>query len=87
MHYVDISTYQFIPYYASAIPKHTRTRILKPFEDSEPTGLKVDLAKSSSWRLLFYLPMQLNAGGPFVNFLCTVTEGEKDNKESSWEGK
>ena len=37
-------TYQFIPYYASAIHKHTHTRILKPFEDSEPTGLKVDIA-------------------------------------------
>ena len=24
--------------------KHMHTRILKPFEDSEPTGLKVDLA-------------------------------------------
>ena len=44
MHYVGISTYQFIPYYASAIHKHTHTRILKPFEDSEPTGLKVDIA-------------------------------------------
>ena len=42
MHYAGISTYQFIPYYASAIHKHTHTRILKPFEDSKPTGLKVD---------------------------------------------
>ena len=24
--------------------KHTHTRILKPFDDSEPTGLKVDIA-------------------------------------------
>ena len=45
MHYVGISTYQFIPYYASAIHKHMHTRILKPFEDSLPTGLKVDIAK------------------------------------------
>ena len=44
MHYVGISTYQFIPYYASAIHKHTHTCILKPFGDSEPTGLKVDTA-------------------------------------------
>ena len=44
MHYVGISTYQFIPYYASAIHKHTYTPILKPSEDSEPTGLKVDIA-------------------------------------------
>ena len=36
--------YQFIPCYASAINKHTHTPILKPFEDSEPTGLKVDTA-------------------------------------------
>ena len=44
MHYVGISTHQFIPYYASAINKHTHTPILKPSEDSEPTGLKVDIA-------------------------------------------
>ena len=44
MHYVGMSTYQFIPYYASAIHKHMHTRIFKPFEDSEPTGLKVDIA-------------------------------------------
>ena len=37
---------QFIPYYASAIHKHTHTLILKPSEDSEPTGLKVDIAES-----------------------------------------
>ena len=36
--------YQFIPCYDSAINKHTHTPILKPFEDSEPTGLKVDTA-------------------------------------------
>ena len=46
MQYVGISTYQFIPYYASAIHKHAHTRILKPFEDSELTGLKVDIAKT-----------------------------------------
>ena len=43
MQYVGISTYQFIPYYASAI--HTHTCIFKPFEDSEPTGLNVDIAQ------------------------------------------
>ena len=47
MHYLGISTYQFISYYVSAIHKHTHTRILKPFEDSEPMGLKVDIASSS----------------------------------------
>ena len=36
MLYVGISTYLFLPY--------THTCILKPFEDSEPTGLKVDIA-------------------------------------------
>ena len=47
MHYVGISTFQFIPYYnyASAMHKHTQARILKPFEDSEPSGLKVDIAQ------------------------------------------
>ena len=39
MHYVGISTYQFIPCYVTR-----NTRILKTFEDSEPTGLKVDIA-------------------------------------------
>ena len=43
MHYVGISTYQFIPYNASATHKHTHARILKPFEDSEPKGLQVDI--------------------------------------------
>ena len=50
MHYVGTSTYQFIPYYASAIHKPTHTHILKPFEDSEPMGLKVDIA-CSSWHV------------------------------------
>ena len=45
MYYAGISTYQFIPHYASAIHKHTHTRILKPFEDSEPTGVIVDTAE------------------------------------------
>ena len=36
---------EFIPYYTSATHKYTHARILKPFEDSEPTGLKVDIAK------------------------------------------
>ena len=44
MHYDGISTYHFIPHHACATQKHTLTRILKPFEDSEPTGLKVDIA-------------------------------------------
>ena len=52
MQYVGISTYQFIPYYASTIHTHTHTRILKPFEDSEPTGLKVDIACFSSFFFL-----------------------------------
>ena len=45
MHYIGISTYQFIPYYAGAIHKHMHTRILKLFEDGEPMGLKVDIAE------------------------------------------
>ena len=31
-----------------AIHKHAHTRFLKPFEDSELTGLKVDIAASSN---------------------------------------
>ena len=42
MQYTGISTYRFIPCYASAIHKHTHTHILKPFEDSELMRLKVD---------------------------------------------
>ena len=56
MHYVDISTYQFILYYASAIHKLTHTRILKPSEDSERTGLKVDIAMQA------YIHMQSPEG-------------------------
>ena len=44
MYYNGISTYQFIPCYASAI--HTNACIFKPSEDTEPTGLKVDTALS-----------------------------------------
>ena len=59
MQYVGISTYQFIPYYASAIHKYTHTRIVKPFEDGDPTGLKVDIAE-------FYVFMYLSANEPFT---------------------
>ena len=48
-----VCTCQFIPYCASAIHAHMHTCIFKPFEDSEPTGLKVDIAEtlsSLSWR-------------------------------------
>ena len=44
-----------------AIHKHMHTRILKPFEDSEPTGLKVDIANMSvdmSRRVLFIMSKQ-----------------------------
>ena len=44
MHYVCISTYLLIPCYASSIHKHMHSHIRKPFEDSEPTRLKVDIA-------------------------------------------
>ena len=37
---------QFIPYYSSAIHKHTHTCILKRFEESKPTVLKVDIAQT-----------------------------------------
>ena len=40
--------YQFIPYYTIATHKQTHTRILKPCEDSEPMGLKVDIAESNN---------------------------------------
>ena len=55
MHYVGISTYQFSPYYAGAIHKHTHTRILKLSEDGEPTGLKVDIANNKKPQLLLII--------------------------------
>ena len=57
MQHVGISTFQFIPCYASAIHKHahTHTRILKPFEDSEPTGLKVDIANKPAHAVSLFL--------------------------------
>ena len=48
MHYVVKRTYQFIPYYAIAIHKHTRTWNFKPLEDSHLKGLKVDIARLPS---------------------------------------
>ena len=39
--YPRISSFRTIAVYKH---KHTYTRILKPFEDNEPTGLKVDIA-------------------------------------------
>ena len=41
---------------------HTHTRILKPFEDSDPTGLKVDIAD-------FYVFMYLSAIEPFTFYI------------------
>ena len=66
MRYAGISTYQFIPYYASAIHRQTHTRILKPFEDSLRTGLKVDIARSLvsgiAWNHLVILDNTVHPG-------------------------
>ena len=67
MHYVGISTYQFIPYYASAIHKHTHTRILKLFEDSEPTRLKVDVARTRAEMHVRKHPFSKIV---IINYLC-----------------
>ena len=48
-----IHIYQFIPYCASATHAHTHTRILRPFEDSDPTGIKVDIAPFTKIHSLF----------------------------------
>ena len=66
MHYVGISTYQFVPYYASAVHKHTHTRNLKPFEDSELTGLKVDIAERSRILILICTIRVLRRQDPTV---------------------
>ena len=50
MHYIGISTYQFFPYYACVHTQaHTHKCILIPFEDSEPKGLKADIAQSNMY--------------------------------------
>ena len=50
-----IMSYEFIPCYASAVHKHmhTHTHILKPLEDSELTGLQVDIASYDKQTLKF----------------------------------
>ena len=42
-----------MPYYASAMHKHTHARILKPFEDSELMGLEVDIAGYKELMLIY----------------------------------
>ena len=76
MHYVGISTYQFIPYYASAIRKHTHTPILKPSEDSKPTGLKVDIADFSS------KPKEWQASNVLIK--TTAKNNNNNNKICQW---
>ena len=52
MHYVDISSSNSS---FRAMPVlYTSTRILKPFEDCEPTGLKVDIAKETESETTVY---------------------------------
>ena len=51
-----------IPYYASAIG-HKHMRILKPFEDSETTGLKVDIANLSTGLQLYTSRSNQQHGG------------------------
>ena len=44
--YPHISSFRVMPVYTH---KHTNTRILKPFGDSEPTGLKVDITTLTAY--------------------------------------
>ena len=76
MHYVGKSICQFIPYYASAVHKHVHTRILKPFENSEPTGLKVDVAEISWAEHIFWCIFSPS----FCNFFLSVTALLKKRK-------
>ena len=41
--YIHVSVHSVL---CQCVRKLTRTRILKPFEDSEPMGLKVDIAQT-----------------------------------------
>ena len=56
-----------------AIHKHTHTRILKPFEDSEPTGLTVDTAGTTNNK---HLSMCICAPKPENNKCKRVRELE-----------
>ena len=59
---IHISHYHFIPYHASAI-HNTGTRILKPFEDSELTGLKVDVNALTSSSVFIVQELCESGGG------------------------
>ena len=69
MYYGVIFTYihKFIPYYAS-VYIHTNTHILKPSEDHEPTGLKVDIAKTDDSNTMSIIYV-----GRFTFFVNTIT--------------
>ena len=50
--HIHISVHSVL--YASVMHKHSHTRILKPFEDSEQTGLKVDIAHRSTCLIILF---------------------------------
>ena len=72
MQYVGISTYQFITYYASVIHMHTHSCILKPFEDSELTGLKVDIAFLHT--CCYGIPQLNTLGSPSIYYMQLHTD-------------
>ena len=55
---------------------HKHTHILKPFEDSEPTGLKVDIAGISISRTMITLWSSNLGDKLFLQWQTNVTDGE-----------
>ena len=60
MHYIGIYTYRFILYYGfmliASVYNNTCAHILKPFEDCEPTGLKLVKLKVDIYIYIYILP-------------------------------
>ena len=65
---LEVCTTLAYPHISSfrTIHKHMHTHILKPFEDSEPMGLKVDIAESSTGPVAILLAMPAEVSLPMV---------------------
>ena len=56
MHYTGISTYHIISSFRTMPVLYTRTRIRKPFEDSELMGLKEETAEKARRKQITIMP-------------------------------
>ena len=64
MHYIGIFTYQFL--------LSIHTHIFKPFEDSEPSGLKADIAGRLVTMMMMVMMMMMMGG--VKGGVCSVGE-------------